>query len=274
MNPIAFEIFGLSVHWYGLIIGAGLVLAMVLAVFIMHYRGFKRDLPLELILWLFIPAVIGARLYFLIFNGGPWDVRALYIWEGGMAIYGGVIGGAIGLAIWCLVKKINFLTIADVIVPCLALGQCIGRWGNYVNQEAFGAEVTNPAWQSFPWAVFIERTGSWHMATFFYESVANLIIVAVLLILLKKVRVKGIVLSAYLILYGIVRFILECVRIESLMVGEVPISQIVSGLIIVGGLVLLIVQLVRYKKGKEKPVEVRPFRLQVDGTKKGANKER
>ena len=260
MNPIAFYIFNTPVHWYGLIIGAGLILAMVLAMFLMQFRGFKRDTPLEIILWLFIPAVIGARLYFLIFNGGPWDVRAFYIWEGGLAIYGAIIGGAAGLAVWCLIKKVNFLRIADVVIPCVALGQAIGRWGNYVNEEVFGMEITNPEFQCFPWAVFITRTGNWHMATFFYESIANLVIVAVLVIMLKKVRIKGIVLASYFILYGLVRFALEFVRLESLMLGSVPISQIVSGLLVVGGITLLIVQLVRYKKGKEQPVETVPFK--------------
>ncbi|MCL2540283.1 MAG: prolipoprotein diacylglyceryl transferase [Firmicutes bacterium] len=261
---IAFRIFDFPVHWYGIIIGAGLGLAAVLAVFIACYRGFKRDLPLELILWLFIPAVIGARLYFLIFNGGPWD-RAFAIWDGGIAIYGAVIGGAIGLAVWCYIKKVNYLRVADVVAPCLILGQAIGRWGNYVNSEVYGLEITNPAWQMFPWAVEIGT--EWHMATFFYESMANFVIFGVLLLLLIKTRIRGIVVACYFILYGAVRFVLEFVRLENLMAGSLQISQVVSAICIAGGAALLVYILVRRKQGKWPADQVLPWKEQGTGNR-------
>lgn len=255
MNPIAFEIFGLQVHWYGLIIAFGLLLAIGLAYYLAPRRGFKREDPFEWVLWMLPPAIIGARLYYIIYNNGPWGWEAFAIWNGGIAIYGGIIGGAIGLLIYCLVRKKNFFKVTDIVAPSLILGQCIGRWGNFVNQEAYGNLITNPSQQWFPFAVEIDSThftelarqqcidfygsipsSAWFNATFFYESMTSLFTCIILILLVKKVNIVGIPTCAYLILYGIARLIIEGFRTDSLMWGSIRVSQLVSIILIVAGI--------------------------------------
>lgn len=249
MDSVAFTIFGLTVHWYGLIIAIGLIAAIILACFICKYRDFNSDMPFELILWMFPFAIVGARLYFLIFNGGPWD-RAYAIWDGGIAIYGAIIGGAIGALLYSLIRKRNFLKVADVAVPCLALGQGIGRWGCYFSQCCYGVEVTDPAFQHFPFALLIG--GEWHYATMIFESVCDIAICIALVLLLRKTRITGVILSFYLIFYGTIRAIIENFRGESLMWGSLRVSQVLSLILVAVGIVLLIYFLVKNKKSKAK----------------------
>ena len=253
-NPIAFTIFGLDVHWYGIIIAFALICALVLAYFIAPMRGFKKDDPFELILWLFPPAIIGARLYFLIFNGGPWGWDAFKIWDGGIAVYGAIIGGAIGAALYCIFRKRNFFSVADIAAPCVILGQGIGRIGCYFSGCCYGVTVTEPAMQFFPVSVFVH--GEWHLATMFYECFADLIICAILVIILKKVKIRGIVLSGYLILYGIARAVIEGFRGESLMVGSLRVSQVLSIILIAVGVALAIFLIIKEIRDNKKPKEV------------------
>ncbi len=248
MDPIAFTLFGIDVHWYGIIIALGIVAAIALACWNAPKRGFTRDDPFELILWLFPPAVICARLYFLIFNGGPWGWESFAIWNGGIAIYGAVIGGALGAILYCVVRKKNFIKLADLVMPSLILGQAIGRWGNFANQEAYGNLVTDPGLQFFPYAVYIENLGEWHQATFFYESICDLIICVILVILLRRVNWNGIVLAGYLILYGIVRFFIEGLRMDSLMWGSIRVSQLLSLLLVLAGIAFAIYTVVKNTK--------------------------
>lgn len=261
MNPVAFKLFGMPVHWYGLIIATGLVLAVILATRLAKYRNLPKDLPFELILWVFPPAIICARLYFLIFNGGPWDENAFAIWNGGIAIYGAIIGGALGALLFCIIRKRNFLDIADLVMPCLILGQCIGRWGNFANQEAYGLALGDSC-NFFPIGVYIENCyysgcacdgSGWHMATFFYESICSFIICIALCMLIKKCNIRGMVLSTYMIAYGTVRFITEGLRMDSLMVGTLRTSQVLSLIIIAGGIALMIYLLDKYKYSNKQP---------------------
>lgn len=271
MNPVAFEIFGLQVHWYGLIIASGLLIAMVIACWLAPSRGFKRDDPLEWILWMFPLAIVGARLYFLIANNGPWGWEAFAIWNGGIAIYGGIIGGAIGLALYCIIRKKNFLKCADIVAPCLIFGQAVGRWGNFVNQEAYGSLITDPSKHFFPFGVHIDRSNftesarqqcldafgsipedAWFNATFFYESMTSLVTCAILICLVKKVNISGITMSAYFVLYGIARFFIEGIRTDSLMWGAMRASQVVSILLIVAGLAIGTYLIIKHFKNKNK----------------------
>lgn len=270
MNPIAFEIFGISVHWYGLIIAFGLLLAILLACWLAPTRGFKREDPLEWILWIFPLAIIGARLYYIIYNNGPWGWEAFAIWNGGIAIYGGVIGGAIGLALYCWIRKKNFLKVADVAVPCLILGQAIGRWGNFVNQEAYGNLIANPSQQWFPFAVEIDRSNfteaarqqcldafgsipdsAWFNATFFYESMASFLTCIILVILIKKVNINGLTMCGYLILYGISRCIIEGFRTDSLMWGSMRVSQVLSLILIIVGVGIATYLIIKHIKSQK-----------------------
>lgn len=227
---------------YGLLIASAMALGVFLCSRQEKRLGLPKDTALDLALWVLPAAIVGARLYYVIFQ---WDVYAqnpihiLYVWEGGLAIYGGVIGGALAGLIFSRVKKISYGTLADMVAPTLILGQAIGRWGNFVNQEAFGPVVTDPALQFFPVAVFAQ--GQWHMATFFYESLWNFIGFWVLWLNRKRVKTSGSLFLLYLCWYGLGRAFIEGLRTDSLMWGPVRVSQALSViLVIVSGAVLLL----------------------------------
>lgn len=249
-NP-GFYIFNLHVAWYGVLIATGMLVAILFCCFFAKKRGLKSD-DFTLVALFVIPlAVIGARLYYIAFSGRAWTfVEAIKIWEGGMAIYGGVIGGALGVLIASLIKKKNFFDYADVIAPGLILAQSIGRWGNFINQEAYGWAVENPNLQGFPFSVYIERCvqegctcggSGWHLATFFFESYLNLIGFCVLLLLLLYTKKRGTVVAGYFIWYGVVRAIVETFRTDALFIGNstLRVSQLLSIVLIFVGLFML-----------------------------------
>lgn len=187
-------------------------------------------------------AIVGARLYYVVFEWESYagDLSKIFaINQGGLAIYGGVIGGIIAAIIFCKMKKVPFFTLVDLVIPSLILGQAIGRWGNFVNQEAFGNMITNPSLQFFPVAVYIEQLGEWHQATFFYESAWNLVLLCVALLLSCGKVKDGALLSTYFIGYGIGRFLIEGLRTDSLyIVPGIRVSQMLSLLLIAVGIIM------------------------------------
>lgn len=251
--------FGVNVSWYGVIIGFGFLVAIMFYTKLSKYRGIPDDFAYDLIWWVFPLSIIGARTYYVLCSLEEFDnfYEMIAIWNGGMAIYGGIIGGLIGVIICCLIKKKNIISALDVICPPLILAQAIGRWGNFVNQEVYGFEVTNKSLQWFPFAVHITEYGmdSWHLATFFYESILNLAGFFILVIILRKVNIKGIVTSSYLIFYGIVRYFLEALRIDGYILKipgtSFPVSQAVSIACVVVGVVLMSVLLLLRLKNKD-----------------------
>ena len=246
-DPVAFTVFGKSIYWYGIIIAAGFLLAVL---YMMHRAkdfGITQDDVLDMVLWAVPIGVICARAYYCIFY---WElyrddpISVLYIWEGGLAIYGGILGGAIALLLFCAVRHMPLLQLADVLVPALALGQGIGRWGNYFNMEAYGRLITNPQWQFFPAAVLIpvDSGYEWHMATFFYESCVDVLIFLVLWFgVRKRKRWNGQLLAVYMLMYGIGRAAIEGLRMDSLYSGSIRISQIVSITLAAVGLIWLLI---------------------------------
>ena len=233
LTSTALIVSGLSIHWYGVIIALGMGLAVWLAARREARLGLEKETALNLALLGIPAAIVGARLYYVAFSwqayaGDP--VKALYIWEGGMAIYGGIIGGVLAGFIYARVKKQPFLRLADLAAPSIALGQAIGRWGNFVNQEAYGAAAT-AAWQRhFPVSVFIQADGLWHYATFFYESAWCFLIVAALLFAERKGRFRrdGELFGTYVFLYALERALVEGLRTDSLYLGPVRVSQLLS----------------------------------------------
>ena len=229
---------------YGILIAAALAIAAFLCTREEKRLGLPKDTGLDIILYALPPALIVARLYYVIFSWEYFKTRPgdiIKLWEGGLAIYGAVIGGAIG--VWMLSRKhrIPFLQLADIIAPSLLLGQAIGRWGNFFNQEAYGYAVTNPAWQFFPIAVNI--AGQWHLATFFYESLWNLI--GFVFLYMNRIRFEqsgrhGHVFCWYLIWYGAGRFVIEGLRTDSLMWGSIRVSQMLSLILVILAAVKLI----------------------------------
>ena len=201
---VAFEIFGMSIKWYGIIIATGVLVAVLVACYNNKLKNYSQDFPYEILLWCFPLAIVGARVYYIIFSGQSYTfMEAIAIWHGGMAIYGGIIGGLIGLILFAIIKNQNLLKITDLVAPSLVIAQSIGRWGNFANQEVYGQVVTNPDLQWFPFAVYIDKLGEWHYATFFYESMICLVIFIILMLVFRRTNLFGVVTSIYLILYGV-----------------------------------------------------------------------
>lgn len=227
----ALKISGFSVHWYGFLIALGVLCAVLLACRREKKLGFERDTALNVALICVPAAILCARLYYVFFS---WEYYAahpgeiLNIRQGGLAIYGGVIGGVLAGWIYCRIKKISFLKGLDLAAPSIALGQAIGRWGNFLNNEAYGRAVLNPKLQFFPMAVQIG--GTWHYAAFFYESLWCALIVLLILRGEKRDRFEagGDIFGSYVFLYGIERAIVEGLRTDSLYLGPVRVSQALS----------------------------------------------
>ncbi len=232
-TPTSIVLFGLTFHWYGVIIAVGMALAVALARARERRLGLPRDTALDLALIGIPAAIVGARLYYVLFSWREYaanPIRALYIWEGGMAIYGGIIGGVLAGWLYARRKGLPFLRLADLAAPSIALGQAIGRWGNFVNQEAYGAVATQAWQQRFPISVFIQADGQWHFATFFYESAWCFIIVAALLIAERRHRFRrdGEIFRSYVFLYALERALVEGLRTDSLYLGPFRVSQLLS----------------------------------------------
>jgi phosphatidylglycerol---prolipoprotein diacylglyceryl transferase len=233
MNPVAFNLFGLPIRWYGILISSGMVIGILLASYNCKVKEISYDHMMDLILVALPAAIIGARLYYVLFNlsyylSNPGEI--INIRQGGLAIHGGVLFALIAAYIYAKKKKLNFLRYADAAAPSLILAQAIGRWGNFFNQEAHGGEVTKQFISSFPEFIqkgmFIE--GVYYHPTFLYESIWNLAVFAILMLVLRKVSKDGSTLFTYVGLYSIGRFIIEGLRTDSLMLGPIRIAQLVS----------------------------------------------
>lgn len=223
-----------SLPWYSVLVVLGMAMAVFFAGREEKRRGLPADTVIDLALCVIPCGIVGARLYYAAF---AWEsfaddpLRVLRVWEGGLAVYGGIIGGALAAVVFSRARKIPLGTLTDVMVPGLALAQAIGRWGNYFNMEAYGAEITDAFWQFFPAGVLVPEGGGmvWHMATFFYESVWDLGVFAALMALRKRTRLPFALTCWYLLLYGLGRVVIEGLRADSLMIlGTLRVSQLLS----------------------------------------------
>lgn len=242
-----------SIRWYGLLIAIGFLLAVVYAYRRANEFRLSKDAMTDVVLVCTLFAFVGARLYYVIFS----EDRAAYfndplsilrVWEGGLAIYGGVIGAFV-TALWmCPLKKVDTMRMFDLAAPGFLIGQAIGRWGNFFNQEAFGGNTT------LPWGMTGSIIGSPYAnatgydptqpvhPTFLYESLWCLLGLALLHIVSKKAyRFRGQLFSLYIMWYGTGRFFIEQLRTDSLYIGTMPVSCLVAAVSVVGGLVLYFV---------------------------------
>ena len=253
MSSVMFEIGPFEIKWYSVLV----LTAFIIGYFIVMQRCKKEDISLtsmnDLCFYLVIFCIIGARLYYCLFNLDYYSNNILDIfkvWEGGLAIHGGIIAGLIVALYFTKKHNMPFLKILDVFAPALVLGQAIGRWGNFFNAEAYGSPTTFEYLKSINIPNFIIDgmyiDGTYYQPTFFYESMACIIIFIVLLLFRKLYKNKpGQVFSIYLICYGIVRYNIESLRQDSLMLFDFKIAQIVSIIMILIGIVLFIVKQVK-----------------------------
>ncbi len=235
--PSSRYIFG-TIPWYSVLIVFGAALAILLAIREEKRAGLPKDTIIDLALWVLPIGILGARLYYVVFSWSQYRDNPLsifFIWEGGLAIYGGLIAGLFTIVFFCRARKLSVLQICDILVPGVILAQAIGRWGNYFNQEAYGLPLHNPALCFFPLGVLIPENGNmvWHMATFFYESILDFLIFIFLILFRRTLkRRNGDVFFAYLFLYGAVRLIVENFRMDSLYAGsDIRVSQLLSALV-------------------------------------------
>lgn len=248
IDPVAFSLGPLSVRWYGLIIGIGIALGLILAMRESEKRGLGKDLFADLLLWAIPIAIISARIYYVIFE---WDYYSQYpgeiikIWNGGIAIHGALIGAVITAIIFAKKRGVSFWQLADIAAPSIILGQAIGRWGNFVNQEAHGSEVSRQFLENMYLPEFIINgmyiNGAYYHPTFLYESLWNFAGFA-LLLLLRRVNLKrGELFLGYVIWYSIGRYFIEGMRTDSLMVTEMlRAAQMLSIILVVGAIAIII----------------------------------
>ncbi len=256
INPVAFTLFDkIEVRWYGLIITFGIILAFLYAAFRSKQEGVDFDSLLDITIFTVFFAIIGARAYYVLTSLDQyesfWDV--FKIWEGGLAIYGAIIAGAITIWVVCRYKKIKVLKMLDAAAPAVMIGQILGRWGNFCNGEAYGAEILegNPLYFiRMGLLPNIESRFQMHYfhPTFLYESVWNLVGFLIINALYKKKKFDGQVVLMYVTWYGFGRMFIEGLRTDSLYVGVFRISQVVGFLCFVIGSILLIVGLLKARR--------------------------
>lgn len=232
LDPPRFIALGpMKIYFYGLIIATGLVLAVAYALRRKAAFGIREDDLMDGVLWVTPFAIVCARAYYVIFRWSEQyaadPISALYIWKGGLAIYGGVIGAAVGIVVFCRLRKIKVAAVLDLVSLGFLIGQSMGRWGNFFNREAFGAET------DLPWKMGLMNTAGEVMyvhPTFLYESVWNLCGLALLHAASKRRRYDGQIALGYAAWYGLGRAIIEGLRTDSLYWGPFRVSQLLAAL--------------------------------------------
>ena len=300
INPTAFTVFGIEIQWYGLIITIGLIIAALYCFPKMKRFGIDADRGIDAVIGGIIGGIVGARAYYVIWNWEDYkgDIKAIInTRNGGLAIYGGIIGAfAVGLVI-CRIKKIKMLPMLDDVVLGFLIGQGIGRWGNFVNQEAFGTNtdsifgMTGGTIQSTILRKSAYLDGSMYQSgivmsekyavhpCFLYESVWCLLGFFIISSLSKKRKYDGQIFLMYLAWYGAERAVVEGLRTDSLMWGNIRVSQALSVIILIVSVVLQIIMISRYKRDPEKYVlyvnteESRNILAESERIKKGLPEE-
>ena len=257
IDPVAIRIpigSGIEIRWYGILIVTGIILAFLYCAYRAKQEGIIFDDLLDIAIFTIIFAVIGARAYYVLTSLEKYDsfLEMIAIWEGGIAIYGAIIAGAITIFAVCRFKKINTLKMLDAVAPAVMIGQIIGRWGNFCNGEAFGEVVAENNWLYFiRMGLNSYNTGYQTVfvhPTFLYESLWNLAGFILIHCLYKKKKFDGQVVLMYLTWYGFGRMLIEGLRTDSLYIGVFRISQVVGFLCFVLGSIALTVFLIKARR--------------------------
>ncbi|MBQ7910038.1 MAG: prolipoprotein diacylglyceryl transferase [Clostridia bacterium] len=260
VDRVAFELFGKPIYWYGVIIMLGIVAAFIHAIIRSKREGFTTDDVLDMGIFTVLFGVLGARLYYVVTTLDTHEYKnfidVIAVWEGGLAIYGGIIAGCTALVLTAVYKKINPLKVMDAVGPGVMLAQAIGRWGNFMNGEAFGYEVTEGS-LLYPFRMGLisdyTHTGStmhYYHPTFLYESLWNIVGFVFICLIYRKKKFNGQMALTYFAWYGFGRFFIEGLRTDSLYVGPFRISQVVGLVCFVAGITLMVVGSVLTRNGK------------------------
>lgn len=249
LSRIAFKLGPIPIYWYGIIIATGVLLALLLATREGKRLKLPKDTFVDLLMWAVPISIVSARIYYVVFE---WDVyknnpsKIFAIWEGGIAIHGALIGAVVTAIVFARMKGISFWKLADIAAPSILLGQAIGRWGNFMNQEAHGGPVTREFLEGLMLPDFIINQmyieGTYYHPTFLYESLWNFAGVIILLLLRRVNLRRGELFLTYVIWYSIGRLFIEGLRTDSLLIGDtsIRIAQVMSGSLIVIGVILII----------------------------------
>ncbi|MEN2467818.1 prolipoprotein diacylglyceryl transferase [Ornithinibacillus sp. JPR2-1] len=265
LDRVFIQLGSLPIYWYGVIIATGAFLGLYIAMREADRIGLKKDLFVDLVVFAIPISILFARIYYVIFEweryvGEPWW-KIFAIRDGGIAIHGALIGAVLTAIVFARVKKIPFWQLADVAAPSLILGQAIGRWGNFMNQEAHGGpimsqNVIDTHYSLLPDFIMDQMCigGTYYYPTFLYESLWNIVVLVLLLWLRRRNPIRGTVFLTYLAAYSVGRFFIEGMRTDSLyIVGNLRTAQFLSVLLIVGAIVFIIY---RYKTVKERYQDV------------------
>ncbi len=248
MNPIALDLGIIQIHWYSLT----MLLAMLVGGLLFYKTMIKEKISEEkitdLIFYTLIFAIIGARLYYVFFNISYYiknPLEIIEIWNGGLAIHGGILAGALYIIYFAKKNKLNFLKIFDIAAPSLIIAQAIGRWGNFFNQEAHGPVTTITKLKDLLIPNFIIKgmkiNNNYYHPTFYYECLWNLLGFIILIFIRKKKKLRtGQLTGIYMIWYSVARFLIESLRTDSLMLGNIKIAQFISIIMILIGIYLIV----------------------------------
>ena len=253
LSRIAFSIGKIDIYWYAILMMSAFVISLIIFKIKDGKFGIKFSEIIDLSLYVIPISIISARIYYVLFNLNyyiRYPIQILNLKAGGLAIYGGIIGGGITCFILCKKRKINILDLFDLIVPCLALGQALGRWGNFINIEAYGVET------NLPWRMGIYEAGKYIEVhpTFLYESIVTFFLFIFLTIISRKRKYKGEITLVYLIVYSFARMIIEGFRTDSLMFGNIRISQLLSLIIFIVSICRFLAILIKLKNKKQTDV--------------------
>ncbi len=247
MNPYVYKIGNFGIRWYSLLILIGVIIGIRMLEKEGQRFNINKDFLFNLAFWAIIIGILGARIYYVIFNFNLYknDIFSIFkIWEGGLAIHGGIIAGVITIALYCKKYKMQFLRITDLCIAPLLLAQAFGRWGNFFNGEAHGAVTSLAHLKSLHIPEFIIKgmniSGIYYEPTFLYESIFCLVGFIIILIVRRGKYIKiGMQTALYLMYYSVIRFFIESMRTDSLMLGGFKVAQIVSILLFLTGLIMI-----------------------------------
>ncbi|GBG96188.1 prolipoprotein diacylglyceryl transferase [Lactococcus termiticola] len=246
LSKIALQLGPFAIHWYAIFITLGGAIAFWLALREGARKKISSDDVTDLMIWSVPFALVGARAYYVIFQWGYYSQhpdQIIALWDGGGAIYGSLIAIAIVIFVFCYYRVLRPLDMMDIYIPGIMLAQAMGRWGNFVNQEAYGRAVSNLNWLPRWMQKQMYIDGAYRLPTFLFESIGNLIGFALIMLFRHRLHLKrGEVFFFYLIWYGSLRFIVEGMRTDSLMIGPLRVSQMLSAVLVLVGLVLIIVR--------------------------------
>src|SRR5574344_292673 len=250
MNSILFELGFIKIYWYSFLIFIALLIGGSMALKEGKKWGISEDFMINMFFFLIPVAILGARLYYVAFNWSYYSqniVEIFEVWEGGLAIHGAIIAGLLFVAVYTSMNHVSFARMTDILVVSLILGQAIGRWGNFFNQEAHGPATTLEFLQKIiPFKFIIEGMnigGTYYQPTFLYESIWCLIGFIVLLIIRRLKYIKiGQITGVYFIWYGVGRFFIESLRTDSLMFNNFKMAQIISIIMVILGIIIVVVK--------------------------------